>query len=227
MEILRIENLSFSYPNSSKKALDGVSFGVSAGEFILICGESGCGKTTLLKMLKKELSPHGEKSGRVLFCGAPLDDLDKRTSAARLGYVSQDPEAQIVTDKVWHELAFGLENLGMDTAEIRRRVAETASFFGIADWFCGDTDTLSGGQKQLLNLASVMVMQPEILLLDEPVNALDPAGVEMACRLFDGARRHGAIVVIACHDSEELEGLFDERIDLSDGRIVGRRCPHE
>ena len=163
MDILQIENLNFRYPGAERNAVDGVSFSVHSGEFMVVCGVSGCGKTTLLRLLKPELAPAGKLDGRIVYCGG------ERTPA-QIGYVLQNPDNQIVTDKVWHELAFGLENLGLPTEVIRRRVGEMANYFGIQDWFRKKTDELSGGQKQLLNLAAVMVMQPRVLILDEPAS---------------------------------------------------------
>lgn len=172
MEILRIENLSFRYAGAEKAVLNNISFSINSGDFILICGESGCGKTTLLKLLKRELAPYGEKKGKILYQGVEQSELDERTAACEIGYVLQNPENQVVTDKVWHELAFGLESLGYSTEIIRRRVSEMASYFGIQAWFRKNTSELSGGQKQMLNLASIMVMQPKILILDEPTSQL-------------------------------------------------------
>lgn len=174
MEILHLENVSFRYPKAAVNALDGVSFSVQSGEFVVVCGASGCGKTTLLRLLKRALAPAGERSGEICYRGTAQSALPERTEAGEIGYVLQNPDSQIVTDKVWHELAFGLENLGLPTEVIRRRVGEMASYFGIQELFRSDTDALSGGQKQLLNLASVMVMQPRLLLLDEPTGQLDP-----------------------------------------------------
>ncbi len=228
MEILRIENLNFTYPLSSVKALNGVSLTVSEGEFIVVCGESGCGKTTLLKTLKRELAPHGEKSGDVFFRGTPLGELSDRTSATEIGYVFQDPDTQIVTDKVWHELAFGLENLGLPTAVIRRRVAEMASFFGITDWFSSDTDVLSGGQKQLLNLASVMVMQPKVLLLDEPTAQLDPiAAADFIATLLKLNRELGLTVLLVEQRLEEVFPLADRVVLMEQGKILLCDTPSE
>ena len=174
MEILKIRNLSFSYPSKEEKALSNLSFSVHAGEFLVLCGQSGCGKTTLLRLLKKELSPNGTKEGEIFFEGRTLEELEDYRSASEIGFVLQNPEMQIVTDKVSSELAFGLENLGVDQEEMRLRVGEMASYFGIEGLFRKQTGTLSGGQKQLLNLAAVMVLSPKILLLDEPTAQLDP-----------------------------------------------------
>lgn len=200
MEILRIENLSFRYPGTEKRAVDSIDLSVNDGEFIVVCGESGCGKTTLLRLLKRELAPAGEKSGNIFYRGTRQEELDGRTAAAEIGYVLQNPDNQIVTDKVWHELAFGLENIGVPTEVIRRRVGEMASYFGIQEWFRKKTDELSGGQKQLLNLASVMVMQPKILILDEPTSQLDPiAASDFISTLKKLNRELGLTVILVEH----------------------------
>ena len=168
MEVFTINHLNFVYPEQEKNAISDLSLRVLPGEFLVLCGPSGCGKSTLLRQLKTVLAPHGRRSGEILFDGRNLDSLDQREQAEKIGFVQQSPENQIATDKVWHELAFGLESLGYDTPTIRRRVAEMASFFGIQTWFYKSVTELSGGQKQLLNLASVMVLQPKVLILDEP-----------------------------------------------------------
>ena len=174
MEAFDVRDLTFFYPEQAKAALDGVSFSIRQGEFVTLCGPSGCGKTTLLRLMKTVLAPHGAKTGEILYNGVPLDSVEPREQSSAIGFVQQSPENQIVTDKVWHELAFGLESLGYDTPYIRGRVAEMASFFGIQDWFYKNVAELSGGQKQLMNLAAVMVMQPSVLILDEPTSQLDP-----------------------------------------------------
>ena len=172
MEVFTIRNLTFAYPEQEKHALSDLTLSVQPGEFLVLCGPSGCGKSTLLRQLKTVLAPHGRRNGEILFEGRNLDDLDQREQAETIGFVQQSPENQIATDKVWHELAFGLESLGYDTPTIRRRVAEMASFFGIQTWFYKPVTELSGGQKQLLNLASVMVLQPKVLILDEPTRSI-------------------------------------------------------
>lgn len=228
MEILRIENLSFQYPQAEKKAVDGVSLAINSGEFVVVCGESGCGKTTLLKLLKKELSPVGEKSGSILYKGIPQEELDKRTSASEIGYVLQNPDNQLVTDKVWHELAFGLENLGVPTEIIRRRVGEMASYFGIQDWFRKKTDELSGGQKQLLNLAAVMVMQPKILILDEPTSQLDPiAASDFIATLQKLNRELGLTIILVEHRLEEVFPVANKVLLMDQGKILLYDAPRE
>ena len=174
METFTIRDLTFTYPGREKPALDRITFEVKEGEFLLLCGKSGCGKSTLLRSLKSTLQPYGDRTGEILFYGRPLEEVEVRSQTQRIGYVMQSPDNQIVTDKVWHELAFGMENLGYDRKTISIRVAEMASFFGIQTWFREDVSRLSGGQKQILNLASAMVLQPDILILDEPTSQLDP-----------------------------------------------------
>ena len=178
MESYSFKNVDFTYPEGEKKALRNISFTVQQGEFVILCGPSGCGKSTLLRHLKSCLTPHGLFSGEIRYQGTLLSELSQREQAQRIGYVLQSPENQVVTDKVWHELAFGLESLGLETADMRLRIAEMASFFGIQDWFRESVSSLSGGQKQLLNLASVMVMQPSVLILDEPTSQLDPIAAQ-------------------------------------------------
>ncbi|MBQ8758903.1 MAG: ABC transporter ATP-binding protein, partial [Clostridia bacterium] len=174
MEIFKVENLSFAYPESEKNAVDSVSFTINDSEFITLCGKSGCGKTTLLRLLKSSLSPEGKISGNITYLGRNLRELSPREDAQNIGFVFQNPEFQLCCDKVWHELAFGLESLGFSEDEIRLRVSETSSFFGISDLFHKKVSELSGGQKQLVCLASVMVMKPKVLILDEPTSSLDP-----------------------------------------------------
>lgn len=228
MEAFAIQRLTFSYPGSNKMALNDVSLTIRQGEFVLLCGQSGCGKSTLLRHLKRDLTPHGLRSGEVLFRGTPLEQLDRRSQAAEIGYVLQSPDNQIVTDKVWHELAFGLESLGYSTPEIRRRVAEMASFFGIQTWFHKKVTELSGGQKQLLNLASIMTMQPKVLLLDEPTSQLDPiAAGEFLAAVSKINRELGVTIMMSEHRLEEAMPLSDTVVVMDQGDIVATGTPKE
>ncbi len=221
MEILHLENVSFRYPKAAVNALDGVSFSVQSGEFVVVCGASGCGKTTLLRLLKRALAPAGEQSGEICYRGTAQSALPERTEAGEIGYVLQNPDSQIVTDKVWHELAFGLENLGLPTEVIRRRVGEMASYFGIQELFRSDTDALSGGQKQLLNLASVMVMQPRLLLLDEPTGQLDPiAAADFIATLQKLNRELGLTILLVEHRLEEVFPIADKVLLMDGGHVL-------
>ena len=221
MESLEIAKLTFTYPGQDTPAVSDVELTVSRGEFVALCGPSGSGKSTLLRMLKPAIAPRGEKQGDVLFDGRPVGLLSQLEQTAALGFVGQSPENQLVTDKVWHELAFGLESLGVKTPEIRRRVAEMAAFFGMEDWFYRDAAELSGGQKQILNLASVMVMQPELLILDEPTSRLDPvAAGELIAVIGRINRELGTAVIIAEHRLEEVLPLAHRAAVLEGGRLV-------
>lgn len=221
MEIINIKDLSFAYPNSEEKALNNVSLSINDGDFIVVCGESGCGKTTLLKLIKREIAPAGEIEGEILYMGKNISELDDRTAAGEIGYVMQNPEMQIVTDKVWHELAFGLENLGVPSGTIRRRVAEMASYFGIQNWFRRKTSDLSGGQKQLLNLAAIMVMQPKILILDEPTSQLDPIAASDFIATVKKLNRELALTVILVeHRLEEVFSMADKVAVMEKGSVI-------
>lgn len=228
METFAIQNLSFTYPEQAHAVLHEVSLSVPQGAFVVLCGPSGCGKSTLLRQLKTVLAPHGTRSGQILFEGTPLDELDQRTQSQRIGFVQQSPENQIVTDKVWHELAFGLESLGCDTPTIRRRVAEMASFFGIQTWFYKNVTELSGGQKQLLNLASIMAMQPSVLILDEPTSQLDPiAASDFLATLGKINRELGTTILLTEHRLEEAFPLASEVTVMDKGRLLCTGTPAE
>lgn len=220
MEILNIKNLNFKYPSCDVKALDDVSLSVEQGSFNLLCGESGCGKTTLLKMIKRELSPAGEKSGDILFCGEDLYSISDIASACRIGYVAQNTDDAIVTDTVWRELSFGLENVGVSGEEAKRRVAETASFFGIEKLLKRKICELSGGQKQMILLSAVMLMHPSLLILDEPTSKLDPiAAADFIAAIRKLNVELGITVIIAEHRIEELISIADRIIYMEDGRV--------
>ena len=228
MEALAVRDLSFTYPEQDTPAVRRASFTLQRGEFAVLCGPSGCGKTTLLRQLKTVMAPKGELTGEILVDGKPLADMDLREQSVRIGFVQQQPENQVVTDKVWHELAFGLESLGAETPEIRRRVAEMASFFGIQNWFYQNVSDLSGGQKQLLNLASIMVMQPSLLILDEPTSQLDPiAASDFLATLGKINRELGTTVLLTEHRLEEAFAYADKAIVMDEGEVVFCGAPKD
>ena len=223
-----VEHLSFFYPGERRPALRDISFNLPAGQFTLLIGPSGGGKTTLLRHLKSTLAPYGRREGSICYKGLPFEKVELRTIAAGIAFVQQNPESQIVTDKVWHELAFGLESLGYEQAAIRLKVAEMASFFGMEEWFYADTATLSGGQKQMLNLAAALVLQPEALLLDEPTSQLDPiAAGEFLNTLSRVNRELGVTVILSEQRLEEALPLADNLLVLDEGCLLAEGPPRE
>ena len=226
MEVISVKNLSFRYNKAESFALRDIEFGVNTGDFMLLIGESGSGKTTLLKMLKKELAPYGDFVGEIFFKGNKIDELSAKDSSSKIGFIMQNPDSQIVTDKVYSELAFGLENLGVERELIRAKVSEFASYFGLEDKFESKTNTLSGGEKQLLNLASVMVMNPEVLILDEPTSMLDPISalefVTCLKRLNDDL---GITIIIAEHHLSQIYELADKVVYIENGEIKANDTP--
>lgn len=221
MDYLKIENLSFQYAGSNRIVLKEVTLSIDQGEFILICGASGSGKSTLLKMLKPQLTPAGSQTGKIYLKNELITDLPDFFSTSKIGYVMQNPENQIVTDRVWHELAFGLENIGISASEIKSRIAEMANFLGIQELLEYKTSELSGGQKQLINLASVLIMRPDILILDEPTTQLDPIAsrtfLDILVRLN---KEMGLTILLAEHGLESVFSHSDKVVLLNEGQII-------
>lgn len=217
---IEVRGLSFAYPGAEAPVLEGLDWRVSQGAFALLVGGTGSGKSTLLSLLKPEIAPAGTRSGELRVLGEPVADMDVRASAERVGYVFQDPENQIVCETVWHEMAFGLENLGLARDEMRRRVAETSYFFGLEDWLHRDTDMLSGGRKQLLSLAAVLTLRPRVLLLDEPTSQLDPvAEKNFLHALFRVNRELGCTVVVATHQPRPMLEYATCAYRIESGRV--------
>ena len=228
MEKIKVENLSFTYPEESIPALSVINLSISAGEFVTVCGKSGSGKSTLLRALKPSLTPHGEASGSIFLDGKSVLELTSREDAEKLGFVFQNPENQIVTDKVWSELAFGLESLSYSTEEIRLRVAEMASFFGLSDAFHKNVSELSGGMMQTLALASVMATSPEVLILDEPTSRLDPIAAHKFIETVQRINRElGVTVIMSEHNLSEVFPLSDRVVVMDDGEIIADAAPRE
>ena len=228
MALLRFESVSFRYPDAEKEALEELSFSIEKGEYVVVCGESGCGKTTLLRMAKPELRPVGQGKGTVYYKEIPVQQLDAEQSAFKIGFVQQNPDNQIVTDYVWHELAFGLENMALPVQDIRRRVSEMASFFGMEEWFHKKTCQLSGGQKQMLNLAAVMAMDPEVLILDEPTSMLDPLAAANLLGMVRRINRELGVAVLICeHRLEDVFQTADQVLLMKKGRMLWKDTPEQ
>lgn len=221
---IRAEGFCFSYPQAAGDVPAGigpVDWSVGRGDFALLVGSTGSGKTTLLRCLVPALLPKGEREGRLEVFGRDPCDCPTADAARLVGFVSQSPDNQVVCDTVWHEMAFGLENLGLPQDEMRRRVAEVAHFFGIEPWFRRRVDELSGGQRQILTLASVLALRPALLLLDEPTSMLDPVAEKgFLHELFRVNRELGMTVVVATHAPESVAPYATRAFSMKDGRLV-------
>ena len=228
MNILEVKDFSFASPDQRKEALVHANMKIEVGTLYVVCGRSGCGKSTLLRQMKSVLAPHGASTGSILFKGKSLKHVDHRTQSSEIGFVMQNPDNQIVTDKVWHELAFGLESLGYRTDDIRLRVAEMASYFGIHQWFYKNVAELSGGQKQLLNLAAVMAMHPSLLILDEPTSQLDPiAASDFLATVRKINRDIGTTVIITEHRLQDIIPYADRVFVMDKGSVFLEGAPRE
>ena len=225
MALIEFNNFSFAYMNSDGtesevKSLDSINLEIDYGDFVLLCGPSGCGKTTLLTNLKKELMPAGRRSGEIKFNGTRIIDMDEISSACDIGYLFQNPDSQIVTDTVIQEIAFPLENIGLPTEEIRNRISEIVAFFGINDILHKNVNELSGGQKQLVNLCSLLVLRPHVLLLDEPMSQLDPiASYEFLSIVRRLNEEFSITVIMSEHKADSIFPFIDKAVFLKDGKI--------
>lgn len=228
MEILQVKQLSFAYPDEQHQVLTDINFTVQAGDFVVLCGASGCGKTTLLRQLKPELTPVGTTHGTILYNDHLLHTLPAYQSAQEIGMVFQNPDNSIVMDVVWHELSFGMENLGYSLPTMRGRLAEIAQFFGLEPLLYKHIHELSGGQKQLLNLASVLLLQPKLLLLDEPTSQLDPvAAREFISMVYRLNQEFSTTVIISEHRLEEVIPLADQMLLLEQGKLKYSGSPRQ
>lgn len=221
MELLAMENISFEFPDENIKVLQNIDMHVMEGEFIVVCGASGCGKTTLLQLLKRELAPVGNRTGEIRYGGKLVEEWDDRTLIEEIGLVSQDPDNQIVMDEVMQEIVFGMENLSYSNFEMRKRVAEMVHFFGMENLLQAKPSELSGGQKQMLNLLSVLLLKPKVLLLDEPTSQLDPiAAKELIMMLERLNKEMGITIILVEHRLEELFAVADRIVMMDAGKII-------
>lgn len=228
LENYRLQNLSFCYPGQSNFALNDISLRIRQGEFIVVCGPSGSGKSTLLRLLKPELSPHGTTKGSISFLEKSPDAFTLQDSARNIGFVMQDPEYQTVTHDVLSELSFGLENLGMDSDGIALRLSEITAYFGLESILEKNTSELSGGQKQLLSLASVLTMHPRVLILDEPTSQLDPTAADALMHTVTRLCTENDITVIVSeHRLEQILPFATRVLVLDNGRLIADCAPKD
>ncbi len=221
MAKLNLKNFSFYYPEANEKAIDNISLSIEEGEFVLLGGPSGSGKTTFLKQLKKEIIPEGSREGSVFYDNEPIMEIEDLKAVKDIGMVFQDINSQIVTDKVYRELVFSMENLGYPVNVMKRRVGELSSYFGLENLLYEPIDNLSGGQKQILNLASVLILQPKVLLLDEPTSQLDPVSTRDFLEIINRINKEFSITIILSeHRFEEVFPMVDKVVLMDQGKIV-------
>ena len=220
MALYDVKNLSFKYNQSDVPTFENVNFSVDGGDFILLAGENGSGKSTLLRLLKKNITSYGKYEGDILFDGKNLINLDDLSASKDIGYLCQNIDEQIVTDKVYHELAFPLENFGIPSDKIKIRLAEIAAFFNIENLFFRDIKSLSGGQKQLVNIASIMTLNPRVILLDEPTSQLDPLARQEFIDYLDKINKnYNVSIIIIEHNIDEVIHLCNKIMFMTKGGI--------
>ncbi len=230
MELFEVKNLTYYYPEKGNSALRDVSFTVSEGEFVLLAGASGCGKSSLLRALAGLIPDYygGTVGGIVRYAGCSLQNWDKRHLAREVGLIFQDPEQQLVMTSVEQEIAFGLENLGIDFAEMKRRVAEVLSLFNLTALRNCSTFTLSGGQKQKVVLAAVLAMYPRVLLLDEPTSQLDPVSAQELLNYIHRLNLEwGLTVILVEQRTDRCFHLVDRVVLMEQGKIIHQGQPAE
>lgn len=228
MALYQVQDVTFSYPNASQNALRNINMNIARGDFVLFCGPTGSGKTTLLRMLKKEVQPEGEKSGAICYEGTLLEELEQQRGVQEIAMVFQNPDDQIVMETAWQELAFAMENMGYEAGTIQRRLAEVVNYFGMETWLYRPVHLLSGGQKQLLNLASVMMLRPKVLLLDEPTAQLDPVAAKGFLQTVQRLNQELSItVIISEHRLEEIFPLATRVLMLDGGEAKYQGPPGE
>ena len=227
MEILRIEDLSFRYAEAEQNAVEHVNLSLESGEFIVVCGESGCGKTTMLKLIKRELAPAGNVSGKIYYKGILQQELDEKMSACEIGYVLQNPDNQIICTLVEEEVGFGPENIGVPTDEIWQRVADSLQAVGMYSFRKASPNKLSGGQKQRVAIAGIVAMKPKCIILDEPTAMLDPSGrKEVISVLHELNEKENVTIILITHYMEEVIGA--DRVFVMDaGKIMMEGTPRQ
>lgn len=219
---LVVENLSFRYHSRPDFAIQDVSFELRRGEILLVAGASGCGKTTLARCINGLIprSYKGQRRGSVLLYGQEVSQMSLVQISQMVGTLLQDPERQIVASQVQAEIAFGPENLGLPVDEIEQRIEEVMARLKIEHLRHRDTFTLSGGEKQKVALAGLLVMRPSILLLDEPLASLDPASAHEALAMFRSLADEGSAIVLIEHRVEDaLQVRPDRLLYMSEGRV--------
>lgn len=221
MEVLRLENVTFTYAQTDKPSVEQVHLQVNEGEFVVLCGASGSGKSTLLKLLKRELTPKGMLSGDIQFYGQSMATIEEQQLVEQIAIVMQDPDYQIVFDDTMQEFVFALENIGLPAQEMKKRIAELVHYFSAQALLEQQPSRMSGGQKQTVNLLSALLLKPKLLLLDEPTAQLDPiAAKKFVAMLKQLNEETGMTIIMVEHQTEQLFEVADKMVLLEQGKVI-------
>jgi energy-coupling factor transporter ATPase len=230
MAIIEISNLSYTYPGATKPSISDVSLKIEKGEFVLITGPSGCGKTTLCRCFNG-LVPHfyqGEMKGQVTVAGNDVSKHQTYDMAKHVGLVFQNPENQLFALSIEKDVAFGLENLGVPREEMRKKVDWALNLTGIYDLRERSPHEVSGGQQQRVAIASVLAMQPEIIVLDEPTSFLDPLSAQKIFEvIYDLNKKQGITVVLVEHRLDLTAKYTDHLIVMDEGKVCLEGDPRD
>ena len=230
MPIIEAKGLAYTYPIGTKSAFEDVTIEIEKGEFVLLTGPSGCGKTTFCRCLNG-LIPHfysGKLEGRITVAGLEVAEHPIHELAQHVGLVFQNPENQLFALSVEKDVAFGLENLGMAREEIRKRVDWALNTTGIYDLKDRAPFELSGGQQQRVAIASVLAMQPEVMVLDEPTSFLDPEGARQIFKVINGLNKDLGITVILVEHRLDLTTRYADRVIVMErGKVALDGAPRD
>jgi len=221
---IEIKNFSYKYPLEDKNVLENLNLKIEKGEFWAVIGKNGSGKTTLCNALRRFVPDFykGEVIGEILVDGKNLKDFSPKELVTKIGFVFQNPFTQIsgVKDTVFEEIAYGLENLAVEKEKIIKRVNETLKLLEIEHLKDKNPQEMSGGQKQRVALASIIVMDPEILVIDEPTSQLDPKGTQDIFKIINIMAKKGKTIILVEHKLELIAEYAEKIVVLDEGKII-------
>ena len=221
---IEIKNFSYKYPLEDKNVLENLNLKIEKGEFWAVIGKNGSGKTTLCNALRRFVPDFykGEVTGEILVDGKNLKDFSPKELVTKIGFVFQNPFTQIsgVKDTVFEEIAYGLENLAVEKEKIIKRVNETLKLLEIEHLKDKNPQEMSGGQKQRVALASIIVMDPEILVIDEPTSQLDPKGTQDIFKIINIMAKKGKTIILVEHKLELIAEYAEKIVVLDEGKII-------
>ncbi|MCX7884203.1 MAG: energy-coupling factor transporter ATPase [Caloramator sp.] len=230
MEVINIQDVTYWYPDCNNRAIEDINLKINEGELVLITGPSGCGKSTLIRLINRVIPDYygGKIKGNVYLNGRDIVSLKMDEIIKNVGMVYQHPEKQIILQDVEREIAFGLENLGFDVNKMKRNVCEVISLLALNFVKNRQTTELSGGEKQRVAIASVVSMNPEIILFDEPISQLDPIGAEEVINSIKKLNRDfGKTILLVEQRLDKCFDIADRIIFMEKGKIIAEGTPNK